>query len=269
MKYYDPKNNQLVFVAQQTTADFWDRHWHHEDLKGHIESGRKIRFIPDITRRFLKPGPNTKILEGGCGRGQIVYALSRAGYNTFGVDYAKQTITAIKRLFPQLQVAHGDVAHLDFPDNFFDGYWSIGVIEHYYDGYEPLLQEAARVLKEGGYFFVTFPHLSPLRKLKIKRGAYPITTMTNIAKMQFYQFAFDVAKVAADLTNLDFAIVLRQPFDGLKGLKDEVAMLQAPLQSLYDGQGVAAAALRFGLSRLLAPATAHAMLLVGKKHATQ
>jgi len=59
----------------------------------------------------------------------------------------------------------GDIRKLNFPDGYFDAYYSGGVIEHFEDGIAPQLGEAHRVLKEGGYFFVTVPHMNLCRML--------------------------------------------------------------------------------------------------------
>ena len=65
-----------------------------------------------------------------------------------------------------------DVRNLNFDDGFFDGYWSLGVIEHFYEGYERIIKEVNRVIKRNGFVFLTFPSLSFLRKFKSKWGLY-------------------------------------------------------------------------------------------------
>lgn len=47
--------------------------------------------------------------------------------------------------------------NLSFNNDCFDFVYSISVIEHIYDGYMDALNEMLRVLKPGGYLYVTFP----------------------------------------------------------------------------------------------------------------
>ena len=68
---------------------------------------------------------------------------------------------------PDLNIDFGDVRSLPYKKSSFDGIWSLGVIEHNWDGYDQILREAHRVLRSGGYFFLAFPSFSPLRKLKV------------------------------------------------------------------------------------------------------
>ena len=46
---------------------------------------------------------------------------------------------------------------MSFPDNHFDAYLSLGVIEHWEEGPQQAIDEAYRVIKPGGYFFVSTP----------------------------------------------------------------------------------------------------------------
>ena len=58
----------------------------------------------------------------------------------------KMELKKIKLHWPQLDVSYGDVRALEFEDDSFDGYWSLGVIEHFPDGYEDIGQEMTRVI---------------------------------------------------------------------------------------------------------------------------
>ena len=51
---------------------------------------------------------------------------------TMPIDYAPKTVEFVNKKFPFLDIRLGDVTKLDFDDNFFDAYWSFGVIEHFY-----------------------------------------------------------------------------------------------------------------------------------------
>lgn len=109
-------------------------------------------------------------------------------------------------MMPDLDVRCGDVRALAFEDNFFDGYFSLGVIEHFWEGYDDILAEMYRVLVPGGYAFVTVPCISRLDRLKIKFSGYPEFHGQRIPE-GFYQFGFDVHTVKKDFERVGFACI--------------------------------------------------------------
>jgi SAM-dependent methyltransferase len=82
------------------------------------------------------PDEKGLILEGGCGIGQMVHAFKWQGYNAVGIDFARRTIKRVKVAVPELDIRFGDVRNLPFRDGEIAGYWSFGVIEHFWEGYE-------------------------------------------------------------------------------------------------------------------------------------
>ncbi|MFH1353972.1 MAG: class I SAM-dependent methyltransferase [bacterium] len=264
-RYYDKNKQRLVFIREHATPSFWDKHWSAPNLKAHIEQAGQEKFFTGITKRFLEPKESTRILEGGCGQGHIVYALAHAGYDAYGVDYAKQTVDRINQAIPELQIFPGDVTQLDFPDNYFDGYWSLGVIEHNFTGYDSIINEMQRVIRPGGYLFITFPHLSWLRKTKALLGAYPAPNNTDQEPNNFYQFAFNYHDVQRNLEQLGFIIKLHRPIDGLTGLRGEISILRPLLQTISRGTSFPLRHLKAAITELAAPVSGHIMLQVLQK----
>jgi SAM-dependent methyltransferase len=263
MRYYDPQHTRLTYYERAATPEFWDLHWQAEDFAETIRSLN--RFVIRWTRRHLPPG--SRVLEGGCGRGQNVYSLQQAGYEAYGVDFAIRTVALVRQHAPELRLAAGDVRHLPFADGFFDGYWSLGVIEHFYEGYGPIMGEMARVLRRGGRLFLTFPHMSPLRKVKARLGMYPPLPPAGfeVSANGFYQFALDAQRVSDDFTKAGFQVMERTGCAGLKGFKDEAGPLKPPLQRLYDNPGVVAGATKLLAEPLLRRWCGHSVLLILRK----
>lgn len=261
---YNQKNDSLIFVHQKATPEFWDEHWRTEELRKEVISCKYDPFIVNTTKKYC-PDKNSRILEGGCGKAFNVYSLMFNGYDTVGIDYAKKTVEAVNRAIPELDVRFGDVRNLDFPDDFFDGYWSIGVIEHYWWGYDQISREMGRVIKPNGFLFLTFPYISPLRKFKIKLGLYR-QFKGEIRPSNFYQFALDHKKVAEDFGKLGFQLMEERPFDAINGLKDEICVLKPLLQRLYDYKGNNILTMLKGvISILFERIAAHSILLILKK----
>ena len=262
MRYYDPANNRLVYVRRSASPEYWDEQWDRQSFAHARAAGRLSNYVCYYTRKYLPTG--ARILEAGCGRGQYVLELASLGYDAHGVDFAPKTIQRVKETYPNLQVRVGDVRALPYGDNEFDGYWSLGVIEHFYDGYGPILREARRVLKPGGHAFVTFPHMSRLRRSKARRGAYPRFD-ASMGAADFYQFALDEHAVIRSFEEQGFRLIANRPRDGFKGLKDDVPFLERPLRKFYDARALPARVARAGIGLLAAPWTSHTILLVLRK----
>ena len=268
-RYFDTKNQRLVYVNEAATEAFWDNHWANQPdpskpdasggLVGRIKAFLRNDFVLDATRSYLPKGG--RVLEGGCGQGQHVVTLSHAGYEAVGLDFAPETITQLKDRHPELEFEQGDVRELPFADGSFDGYWSLGVIEHFWDGYEPIAREMYRVLRPGGFLFLTFPQLSQLRKWKAGREYFPELPGDEEPE-GFYQFALDASLIAKDFESQGFSLVEKRGLSGLKGLKDETEGLRPLLQNLYSSRSVPARGIKRIISPALARIAGHSALLV-------
>lgn len=222
MKVYIKEKQSIAMFKQKADSNFWDKHWEINNLRSHIVSSKFSDFILRPLKKYL-PGEKGLILEGGCGRAQNVYCMKHNGYNAIGVDFATNTIEAVKEAVPELNVMVGDVRHLPFNDGEIAGYWSIGVIEYFWDGYDDILNEMARVIRnKGGFLFITFPYMSPLRKLKCLLGRYNTSFQYEDIR-NFYQYCLDRQQVICDLAKRGFILRETIPFDGIKGFKDEAS----------------------------------------------
>lgn len=258
--YYDKKNNRIVQIGNISNSSFWDNHWKTNPV---LAYSQKYSFIIPIIRKFLKKG---RILEAGCGPGDKVYLLQEAGYDAVGIDYAKETVEAVKNSMPSLDIRIGDVRNLPFEDECFDGYLSLGVIEHLYEGYDLVIKEMRRVLKKNGFAFVGFPFLCPLRKIKLRRNCYPLWEEKVDLVNNFYQFILDYKKVLEDFQKNGFAGIKLEFFDGVKCIKDEINSFRPILQKIYDSRNIYIKMAKFGINKISSCFAAHLALLVIKKH---
>lgn len=269
MRYFDKQHGRLIYDGRASTPEYWDQKWQADDTIRNRVMGIRSTYVSRITKRYLKPNDGM-VIEGGCGLGQHVAALANSGYQSVGVDSAEGTIATLQRVIPELDIRLGDVRHLDFGDGAFVGYWSLGVIEHFWDGCRDIGIEMARVLRPGGYLFVAFPYMSPLRRLGAYLQCYP-RWEGDSAPASFYQFALDHRRVVDDFRDWGFELVRARPLDGLKGTKDEIALLKPLFQVLYDYRGASllVRGFRFILSNALALVGGHSMLLVFRRCAIE
>ena len=104
-------------------------------------------------------------MDAGCGFGKWVIYLKQRGYDIVGIDNSELAVAKLKDFDESLQVELGDILYIHYPDNSFDAYVSMGVVEHFEDGPTPALKEAYRLLKPGGLIFVSVPTVNVIRKL--------------------------------------------------------------------------------------------------------
>ena len=115
----------------------------------------------------------------------------------------------------------GDVRSLPFADNSFDGYWSLGVIEHFPEGYDKIASEMLRVLKPGAFLFLTFPSFNGLRKARAASGKYLEYTGKLKNNSNFYQFAFDPKIIIKNFSSIGFSFIEHRGLASLGGLAEE------------------------------------------------
>ena len=263
--YWWPEQGKLVFLEEVANPQFWDKRWRTEDWKKQTTRGRKGRFWRSILEKYLSD-THARILEGGCGDGHLVDAMKFWGYRAIGVDYAAATVQKINQVVPDLDVREGDVRKLEFEDEYFDGYWSLGVIEHFWEGYDSIVVEMNRVLRTGGYAFVIFPCVSRLDRVQILLGGYRRFRGKEMP-CSFYQFGLDPASVKHDFCDNGFDFVTARYLHGVRGLEHglpRLYRLTKVLERRRQGNRLLGV-LYFFLGLVLAPLCGHTVLLVLKK----
>lgn len=194
------RNRQLEYYKKEAGKSYWEEHWKPYNLKDELK--KENQFIQHTLFRYNSPG--SRVLEGGCGSCSFLYPIKYSGYQAIGVDFAEKTLQSVKQIAPELILCIGDLTTLAFKDASFDGYWSIGVVEHLKNGYEKLLIECHRILKTGGIAYISFPYMNLLRKLKGKFGFYDKKVPDG---MEFYQYALDAKAVRKKWEDYGFEFI--------------------------------------------------------------
>lgn len=121
--------------------------------------------------------PGMRVLDVGCGRGEILRHCMRLGVEAYGIDYAeaavRMSLDVVRaeqaRLLAEQPdapplvagVSYSDAKLLPFPDRYFDRVLMFDVVEHLHpwELHEAML-EVGRVLRPGGRFII---HTAPNR----------------------------------------------------------------------------------------------------------
>lgn len=227
------QGTRLVMCKQKADSTYWSDHWRTISFDGLVAWTRKEDILGStftLSKAFRRFLPRKgKIIEGGCGLGQWVKVLKEWGYDIEGVDFSKETIETVKEYDPTLPVNVGDVLKLPYPKDYFTGYISLGVVEHFEEGPERALKEAYRVLGDEGILCVSVPYYNPIRQFKSVLGFYK-----KKKDGEFYQYAFTKQEFSRILEDCGFIIVSTIPYDTVKGLKDESAIFRWLYHSLGE-----------------------------------
>lgn len=99
-----------------------------------------------------------------------------------------------------------DATRLSFADNTFDFVYSISVIEHIHEKYCDAVNEMLRVLKPGGYLYLTAPVASEHAEEWLDHKAYP--EQAGKEGKYFFQYRFSEGDIRMLLNSLPDAEVL-------------------------------------------------------------
>jgi len=121
-----------------------------------IRAGPQLREYVAIADRIAADRPG-RVLDWGCGWGQMTDLLSRRGIDVEAFDVnpavSGPTRRALENFPPHTALISGDERTLPYPDRSFDAVLSCGVLEHVVDP-DASLDELGRVLRPRGHLYV-------------------------------------------------------------------------------------------------------------------
>lgn len=109
-----------------------------------------------IVLKYLNVKPVERVLDIGCGRGELVRESERLGAYAVGIDYSP---AAIKLSRDSGATIAANATYLPFTDETFDKVALIDVVEHLdQHDFNACLMEISRVLKTGGILLIETPN---------------------------------------------------------------------------------------------------------------
>jgi len=119
----------------------------------------QTRYTYDFIKRFLPPGCH-RILEVGCGTGEVAACLTQDGYGVIAIDSDRDSVAAARQLGADARVATWP----DFDEGRFDAVLFIRSLHHIHP-LDESVRHAANNLVEGGAIIVEdFAYESPDEK---------------------------------------------------------------------------------------------------------
>lgn len=174
-----------------------------------------------IILEYLKKSGVRKILNVGCGSGELSYLLSAAGYEVLGIDPSPQYIALAKQNLPaglETRCSFLTASVEDLPeDGSYDSVVSTDVLEHIEDD-DRALKKIAALARPGGGIIITVPagpwlfgyhdeqlgHFRRYTAKALRRLASKITTI-RVDKIRY--FGFTMIPIC-----FIFSKILRKPY---------------------------------------------------------
>jgi len=138
------------------TSSFWTKYFKVYDILNIFPPYQEL--LDTICER-LRVKRGEKILDAGCGTGNLAMKIQERGGVVTGVDFCREALMICQRKNPHIKTVLTDLTKpLPFPDNYFDKVASNNVLytiakEKQID----VLRELNRVLKPGGVLVISNP----------------------------------------------------------------------------------------------------------------
>ena len=190
--------------------------------------------------QLLAPQPGERILDVGCGTGQLTEEIARAGARVSGVDSSANMIEEARRNFPDVHFELADARSLGCVEEF-DAVFSNAAL-HWVRDAEAAAGGIARALKPKGRFVAEFGGKGNVQSL-LDAAARAFDTLVMPQPVKPWYFP-SIAEYAPILEHhgleVAFAVLFDRPTplqNGAHGLEDWIAMFGSVWTSgLASGQ---------------------------------
>lgn len=109
---------ELTIKTYDVHAEAW--------VSEHSSSG----FWAEEMKIFRELLPEGRIIEIGSGGGRDAKELIEMGYNYVGIDASEGLLKQARKVNPNATLEHKSVYDLDYPENYFNGFWTSATLLH-------------------------------------------------------------------------------------------------------------------------------------------
>jgi 2-polyprenyl-3-methyl-5-hydroxy-6-metoxy-1,4-benzoquinol methylase len=191
--------------TKKINAEVYSDENRYDYIKNRSHQIRIKKSIKIIKKYSEQKSEKLKILDVGCGTGEIAEQFQKLGLDIYGMDCAENQLELANR--KGIKTKYGDMRS-DFPyeNQQFDVLFLGEVIEHLVD-VRPFITEVNRVLKIGGLLVVTTPNLAGLNdRLRFLFGYNPrhTTPLSRQHYLHIRPFTYNTLKELLEIAG--FAI---------------------------------------------------------------
>ncbi len=129
--------------------------YRHNEAYAEFLAGWDAGFYAKYTDTLRPPRKGARVLDVGCGVGQVVARLTEAGFEAYGVDVSEPNIERARKFSDRCALYDG--RRLPFPDRHFASAGALNVLEHVEEP-EDFIAELVRVVEPGGHVVLSSPN---------------------------------------------------------------------------------------------------------------
>lgn len=200
-------------------------------------------FVSDLARDLideLDPDPDERVLDLGCGTGDLAAEMTRRGVAVVGVDRSATQLASAREKYPDLQLVRADARYSVFRPQF-DGILSNAVL-HWITDPDAAIDTMFRALRPGGRLVAEFGAAGNVATLR--RGVRDAVSDAGFPKPEHSWYFPTVGEYASRLEAAGFEVRRAETFprhtrlaDGEDGLRNWIAMFgTALLAEVPDAQ---------------------------------
>ncbi|GGD60257.1 class I SAM-dependent methyltransferase [Paenibacillus nasutitermitis] len=167
---------------------------------------------------LLNPRPGERILDLGCGIGNLTAAIAATGAIPTGIDKSEEMVGRARRKFPELNIQTGDVCYYR-TDSYYDAVFSNAVI-HWIKDAPAAARSIWLALRDGGRFVAEFAG----------SGNVSVLTTAMEQELEAHGYAWagrnpwyfpTIGEYTTLLEQTGFRVTFAQHFDTLTPIKGE------------------------------------------------
>ncbi len=132
-----------------------DSYYRHNEAYAEFLAGWDEGFYAKYADTLSPTLPGARVLDIGCGVGQVVRRLKDAGFDACGVEVSEPNVAKAKGFGLKCELYDG--RQLPFPDQSFAAVGALNVLEHVEEP-EAFIQELVRVVQPGGKVVLSSPN---------------------------------------------------------------------------------------------------------------
>src|SRR3569623_2775139 len=110
--YDESEGHEEIAAIEAQWTRYWEAQGGPQGRADRIPSKAEFKIMWPYLRQLPK---GSRVLDGGCGLGDWVVWLTRAGYPTVGLDVSRLTIGKLKEMFPGMSSRSATSARPVFP----------------------------------------------------------------------------------------------------------------------------------------------------------
>ncbi|WP_414618807.1 class I SAM-dependent methyltransferase [Calothrix sp. CCY 0018] len=172
---------------------------------------------------FLNPQPNERILDLGCGTGQLTAKIAEAGAEVIGIDSSDEMIEQAQQNYPQLQFKLADAKNFQLSQSV-DAVFSNATL-HWIPEADAVISSINKSLKIDGRFIAEFGGKGNVESIvKALYVALEKIGFDNPSKLNPWYFP-SIGEYASKLEKQGFEVTYSQLFYRLSLLQDKDAGL--------------------------------------------